>query len=129
MLNNVVLMGRIIADAELKHTGSGIPVTKFCIAVARRYQKDGERITDFINCVAWRETAEFICRYFRKGDPLAVIGEIQTRKYTDRDGNNRTAFEVLVNQATFCGGKKNEENPQENAEAVISVYDDDDLPF
>ena len=93
MINNVTLMGRLTAAPELKQTQSGVPVLSFCIAVDRNFQpKDGEKQADFINLVAWRNTAEFIARYFRKGDMIAVTGEIQTRKYQDKDGNNRTAF-------------------------------------
>ena len=84
MINNVTLMGRLTAAPELKVTPSGVNVTAFCIAVERRFQqKDGAKQSDFINCVAWRNTAEFITRYFSKGDMIAVTGEIQTRKYKD----------------------------------------------
>ena len=108
MINNVTLMGRLTAAPELKTTKSGTTVTSFCIAIDRRYQpKEGEKQTDFINCIAWRNTAEFITRYFKKGDLIALTGEIQTRKYKDNDGNSRTAFEVVINQASFCGGKNN----------------------
>lgn len=137
MINNVVLMGRLTAAPELKTTSSGANVTTFCIAVDRRYQpKDGEKQTDFINCVAWRGTAEFITRYFNKGDSIAVTGSIQTRKYQDKDGNNRTAFEVVIDQASFCGGKNNgntadEEpfNPYNNNNNFSEVDDDEILPF
>ena len=106
MINNVTLMGRLTAAPELKTTTSGTSVTTFCIAVDRRFQpKDGEKQADFINCVAWRATAEFITRYFGKGDLIAVTGEIQTRKYQDNSGNNRVAVEVVINNASFCGGK------------------------
>lgn len=107
MINNVVLCGRLTAAPELKQTSNNIPVTAFCVAVDRRYQKDKDRQTDFINCVAWRNTAEFICKYFKKGDPIAVQGEIQTRKYQDKNGNNRTAVEVVVNDGRFVPTKSN----------------------
>lgn len=135
MINNVTLMGRITADPELKTTPSGVSVMSFCIAVDRRYQqKDGKKDTDFINCVAWRNTAEFISRYFRKGDMVAVTGEIQTRKYEDKGGNNRTAVEVVINQASFCGGKNSGNNggateQEEPVPASAFNYDDGDLPF
>lgn len=139
MLNNVTLIGRLTAAPELKTTQSGTPVTSFCIAVDRRYQaKDGEKQADFITCVAWRSTAEFIKRYFGKGDAIALIGEIQTRKYTDKDGNNRTAVEVVVNQASFCGSKNSNSNAGESAPAANDTGDnvgfvemtiEDDLPF
>lgn len=110
MINNVTLMGRLTGAPELKTTQSGLSVTSFCIAVDRRFQQNGERQTDFINCVAWRNTAEFISKYFNKGDQIAVVGEIQTRKYQDNSGNTRVAFEVIVNQASFCGGKNGDGN-------------------
>ena len=133
MINNVTLMGRLTADVELKTTQSGTLVTSFCLAVDRRFQQQGgKREADFINCVAWRSTAEFISKYFNKGDLLAVTGEIQTRKYQDKNGNNRVAFEVVINQASFCGGKNTEANTNEsayNAAEYEEISVDDDLPF
>ena len=106
MLNVVALMGRLVADPELRHTPQGVSVTTFTIAVDRSYAKqDTERQTDFIDIVAWRGTAEFICKYFQKGRMIAVDGSIQTRTYQDKNGNNRKAFEVVVNNANFVGGK------------------------
>lgn len=139
MLNNVVLMGRLTAPPELRSTPDGTSVIRFCIAVDRRYQpKDGEKQADFINCVAWRGTAEFITRYFKKGDPIAVTGAIQTRKYKDKDGNNRTAFEVVIEQATFCGSKNSDNSgnnaapPAYSAPTAAPAFEsitDEDLPF
>lgn len=139
MINNVTLLGRLTATPELKATPGGASVTNFCIAIDRRFQpKDGNKQTDFINCVAWRSTAEFISKFFKKGDPIALTGEIQTRKYTDKDGNARTAFEVIVNQAAFCGSKNSNDNSEptpteresipENVVGGFSFFDDD-LPF
>lgn len=132
MINNVTLMGRLTAAPELKQTPSGASVTTFCIAVERRYQpKDGEKQADFINCVAWRNTAEFITKYFGKGDMIAVVGEIQTRKYKDNNGNPRVAFEVVIDNASFCGGKNSGNSgsePPANAE-FTELKDGDDLPF
>ena len=106
MINNVVLMGRLVATPELRNTQTGLAVTSFSLAVERSYARQGEqRQTDFINCVAWRNTAEFISRYFQKGSMIAVTGSIQTRNYEDKNGNKRTAVEVLVDQASFCGSK------------------------
>lgn len=114
MINNVVLMGRLTAAPELKATPNGVSVTVFGLAVERNYKgQNGAKQTDFFNCVAWRNTAEFISRYFSKGDMIAVIGEIQTRKYTDSGGNARTAFEVIIDQASFCGNKS---TPAQNSE-------------
>ena len=105
MLNVAVIMGRLTAEPELRTTTSGISVTSFSVAVDRAYQKNGERQTDFINVVAWRQTAEFVSRYFHKGSMIAVEGSIQTRNYEDRNGNKRTAVEVVANNVSFCGSK------------------------
>ncbi len=147
MINNVTLMGRLTARPELKTTQSGTTVTSFSIAVDRRIQpKEGAKLTDFINCVAWRNTAEFITRYFDKGDMIAVTGEVQTRQYKDKNGNNRIAFEVVINQASFCGSKNNSTNADNNGnsgnvETAAPSYteynnanwenitDEDELPF
>ena len=104
MLNKVILMGRFTAEPQLKSTPNGTSVTTFTLAVDRGYGKE-EKQTDFITCVSWRNTAEFIGKYFSKGQLVAVDGSIQTRSYTDKDGNKRTAFEVVVNQAYFAEKK------------------------
>ena len=107
MLNNVVLMGRLTADPELRHTSNGVAVTSFTLAVNRSYAKAGtERVTDFIDIVAWRNTAEFVTKYFIKGQLVAVEGSIQTRTYQDKDGNNRKAFEVVANNVHFAEPKR-----------------------
>ena len=104
MLNCAVIMGRLTADPELRTTGNGISVTSFSVAVDRNYQRQGqERQTDFINVVAWRQTAEFVTRYFHKGQMIAVQGSIQTRNYEDRNGNKRTAVEIAADNVSFCG--------------------------
>lgn len=106
MLNCAVIMGRLTADPELRTTGNGTSVTSFSVAVDRNYQRQGqERQTDFINVVAWRQTAEFVTRYFRKGQMIAVQGSIQTRNYEDRNGNKRTAVEIVADNVSFCGSK------------------------
>lgn len=111
-MNVVCLLGRLTADPELKRTASDIAVTNFDVAVDRTYQKEGqERQADFINIVAWRQTAEFICRYFRKGQRIALQGWLQSRSYTDRDGNKRTAYEVVVDNAFFAESKKADDVP------------------
>lgn len=130
MLNTVVLMGRLTAAPDLKTTTSGTSVTSFTLAVDRRYTQDGEKKADFINCVAWRSTAEFITKYFNKGDLIAVTGEIQTRNYEDKNKNKRTAVEVVVNEASFCGGKNNSSSPAPDAQTENTFTDfDEDLPF
>ena len=106
MLNSVCLMGRLTADPELKSTQSGVSVCNFRIAVDRTYQPKGqEKQTDFINIVTWRGTAEFVSRYFRKGQLVAVQGSIQTGQYTDRDGNKRTTFDVVADNVFFAEKK------------------------
>ena len=106
MLNCAIIMGRLTADPELKTTQSGISVTSISVAVDRNDTPKGqERQTDFINVVAWRQTAEFVTRYFHKGSMIAIEGSIQTRKYQDKNGNNRTAVEVVANNVSFCGSK------------------------
>ncbi|NLL63092.1 MAG: single-stranded DNA-binding protein [Ruminococcaceae bacterium] len=106
MLNCAIIMGRLTADPELRTTSNGINVTSFSVAVDRSYQKPGEeRQTDFINVVAWRGTAEFITRYFRKGSMIAIQGSIQTRNYEDKTGARRTAVEIVADNVSFCGSK------------------------
>ena len=105
-MNSICLMGRLTGDPELKTTQSGVSVTSFSVAVDRAYRsKDQERQTDFINCVAWRGTAEFISRYFRKGQRIALQGSLQSRTYTANDGSQRTVYEVVVDNAFFCESK------------------------
>ena len=132
MINVVVLMGRLTADPELRTTPNGISVTSFSIAVDRAYQKAGtERQTDFINCVAWRQTAEFITKYFQKGSMIAVNGTLQQRSYTDKNGNKRTVYDVVIDNASFCESKNESGNNHVNEPSLedIEFSDDDDLPF
>ena len=124
-INTAVIMGRLTADPELKTTASGLSVLSFSVAVERNYQKEGEeKAVDFINVVAWRKTAEFVSKYFHKGSMIAVEGSIQTRKYEDKDGNKRTAFEILANTVSFCG-KEVSSTPA----ADTDTADDEGLPF
>ena len=106
-MNVICIMGRLTADPELRHTASQVPVTSFTLAVDRAFQQKGseQRQADFIPVVAWRNTAEFVCRYFRKGQKMAVKGELQSRQYTDKEGNKRTAYEVVADQVYFVGSK------------------------
>lgn len=110
MLNVAAIVGRLTADPELKHTASDVSVVSFTLAVGRSYAKAGtERQTDFIDVVAWRSTADFICRYFRKGQLMAVQGSIQTRTYQDKNGNNRKAVEIVADNVHFVESKRSEE--------------------
>lgn len=136
MLNSVCLMGRLVADPELRTTASGVAVCSFRIAVDRNYQgKDQERKADFINIVAWRGTAEFVSRYFHKGSMIVVQGAIQTENYTDKDGNKRTSFDVRADLALFGESKGSSDTtaPTNTAPSIspdIEVLDtDEDLPF
>lgn len=134
MFNLVVLTGRLTADPELKKTPSDVSVTNFSIAVQRPYKSGEEPITDFINIVAWRSTAEFICRYFKKGKMIGIEGSIQTRRWVDNDGNNRTAFEVVASNVQFVETKREDNAPtpenatQGNLDAVVDDTESD-LPF
>ena len=139
MFNLVVLTGRLTADPELKTTPNGISVTSFSIAVGRRYRAGEEAQTDFINIVAWRQTAEFITKYFKKGSLIGIEGSIQTRRYTDKNGNNRTAFEVVANNVQFVESKRDSAVSAAGENVSFSNADagefaeiggmDDDLPF
>ena len=112
MLNVAILMGRLVADPEIRHTPNDIAVTSFTIAVDRSYVKSGaERQADFIDIVAWRATAEFVCKYFRKGQMIAIQGSIQTRSYTDKDGNKRKAFEIVADNVHFADSKRDNSAP------------------
>lgn len=133
MINFAVLMGRLVADPELKTTPSGTSVTSFRIAVDRNAK---EKTADFIDIVAWRQTAEFVTRYFHKGSMIAIQGSIQTRNYEDKNGNKRTAFEVVANTVSFCGKDTNKAvdlEPVCNIDTAtpqdFETIDDDDLPF
>lgn len=132
MINNVVLMGRITHDLELKSTATGVSVVSFTLAVERAFAPQGEkRQADFIDCVAWRNTAEFITNYFKKGSMIAVAGKIQTRNYEDKNGNKRKAVEVLIDTASFCGDKSNNTAPSLNVPPPANDVEkiDDSLPF
>ena len=130
MLNCAIIMGRITADPELRTTTSGLSVTSFTVAVDRAYKSGDERQTDFINVVAWRGTADFVSRCFKKGQMIAVQGSIQTRNYKDKNGNKRTAVEIVADNVSFCGGKNDsQETPAPSETASFSVLPDDSLPF
>lgn len=142
MFNLVVLTGRLTADPELRYTANNTPVTSFSIAVSRRYKAGEEAQADFINIVAWRQTAEFVTKYFQKGSMIGIEGSIQTRRYVDKDtGKNRTAFEVIANNVQFVEAKRDSaaapapeapasfSNAGANDFTDLSGEADDDLPF
>jgi single-strand DNA-binding protein len=120
-------MGRLVADVELRTTATGKSVATFRIAVDRGYSKGEDKKADFITIVAWENTADFISKYFHKGDMIALRGEIQTRSYEDSNGNKRTAFEVLAREVSFCGGK-NESNNSSVAPTSMSAPDFEEIP-
>ncbi len=126
MLNVIALMGRLVAEPELRHTPNGIATCTFRIAVDRSFVKQGEeRKADFIDIVVWRGTAEFVCKYFHKGSLIAVNGSLQTRNYEDKNGNKRTAFEVVADNVHFAGSKDSSSNytSQQNS-SMDSVRND-----
>ena len=139
MLNHITIMGRFTRDPELRHTQSGTAVTSFTLAVDRDFKdkNTGESATDWISCTAWKGTAEFVYRYFRKGRMAVVDGRLQTRSYQDRDGNKRTAVEVVADHVYFGDSKKKEsegnapedELPETDSQDFSEAEDDGDLPF
>lgn len=139
MLNHVTIMGRLTRDPELRHTQSGTAVTSFTLAVDRDFKdkNSGETATDFIDIVAWRQTAEFVSRYFHKGRMAVVDGRLQTRSYQDRDGNKRTAVEVVSDHVYFGDSKKKEsegnapedELPDTEGQQFAELDDSSDFPF
>ena len=145
-MNKAILAGRFTDDPELRKTQSGVSVCSFTVAVNRRFaESNGERRADFINCVAWRQTAEFICNYFAKGRMIGLVGSIQTRSWTDNEGRKRSATEVVVDEAYFTESKASEHRAQQQGAPYQSApqsFDqhpdgadfmpgllDDDLPF
>lgn len=140
MLNKSILMGRLTRDPELRHTQSNIPVASFTLAVDRGYSKnDAQQTVDFINIVAWRNTAEFVSKWFRKGQLVVVSGRIQSRNYTDGHGNNRTAVEVVADECFFAESKKESVGQATDLSAPVVecdepqfeeiTMDNGDLPF
>jgi single-strand DNA-binding protein len=134
-LNKTILLGRITQDLELKQTPSGVSVLSFTVAVDRNYAKQGEeRQTDFISCVAWKQTAEFISRYFGKGRMIALEGQLRTRTYEDKNGVKHYVTEVYVDNASFTGESKKDHvhnNPETsyNEKDYEDVLSDDAIPF
>ena len=138
-LNKVILGGRVTADPELKQTPQGISVCSFSVAVNRR-SKDGQAPADFINCQAWRATAEFISRYFKKGSSICLVGSLQTRTWNDQQGNKRYATEVIADEAYFVDSKSDNVSgaafatdaasfQTQQAPKFEEIEGDDDLPF
>lgn len=131
-MNKVILMGRLTKEPELKQTQQGVSVCSFSIAVNRRFAKEGQQDADFINCIAWRNTAEFITKYFHKGNMIAVVGNIQTRTWEDANGKKQYSTEVIVDEAYFTGSKENNSHSDmpSGFEGFTQADEiDGDLPF
>ncbi len=134
-LNKVVLIGHVVADPELKQTQSGVSVTTFQIGVTRRFTKGMEQTSDFFTIVAWRTTAEFICKYFKKGNAICVCGSLQSRSWTAQDGTKRYTVEVVADEASFVEKKSENTRTESNFESTDEVPNfedvtsDSDLPF
>lgn len=133
MLNHITIMGRMTRDPELRYTQQGTPVVSFTLAVDRDYQTGGgEKQTDFIDCVGWRNTAEFISKYFHKGSMAVVSGSLQMRSWTDKHDNKRVSAEVVVDNIYFGDSKKANTGSAEaeyTAPVMTEMDEDGDLPF
>lgn len=139
MLNKVILIGRLVKDVEMKSTQTGVSVCNFSLAVPRNYKTNGTYESDFINCVAWRNTAEFISKFFKKGNPVCVEGSLQQRSW-EQDGQKRFVLEVMVDDTYFVESKKEESDPMDLLDEVPLTEQglfsgetfsavDDDIPF
>ena len=133
MLNNITIQGRLVRDPELKKTTSGISTTTFAIACERNYKQNGEKVTDFLDVVAWRQLADRICQYWTKGKEIVIVGSVETRSYTTRDGQKRKVWEIKANEAYFTN-KERQESQEMNQDASDYTFtqipsDDEDLPF
>ena len=118
--NKVILIGNLTADPELKQTQGGVSVSSFNIAVNRRFKgENGQQDVDFISIVAWRQQAEFVCKYFKKGQGILICGQIQTRPWTDKQGNKRTAVEVVADEVSFVGNKESSGEAKNEALAYV----------
>ena len=129
MYNKAILIGRLVADPEMRTTPQGVPVSTFRIAIDRPFMNGGERKADFLTIVCWRKQAEFVCKYFQKGRAIGVDGSIQTRDYTDKDGNKRTAFEIIAGRVFFVESKAASGGTAGRTEDFEAVDDDEDWPF
>lgn len=141
MLNKVILMGRLTDNPELRHTATDIPLATFTLAVERNFRSGEERLTDFLDIVCWRSTAEHVSKYFVKGQLVAVEGSIQVRSYTDKDGNRRRAWDIVASQVYFAESKRNPAGAADgdaqtaptvsnaNADDFTEFDGGDDLPF
>ena len=129
-MNIIAIKGRLVRDPEVRKTPNDISVCTITVAVDRAYSSGGEKQTDFFDCVFWRQGAEFVSKYFSKGKEIIVTGEMQSRKWQDKDGNNRTSWEIQNAHAEFCGGKSENSTPAEPvSDFPVLNNSDDTLPF
>ena len=130
-MNFIAIHGRLVRDPEIRRTQSGVAVTNITVAVDRSYSADDEKVADFFDCVFWRQGAEFVSKYFSKGKEIIVQGEMQSRKWTDKEGNNRISWEIQNAHAEFCGGKSDNSAPADAPVSDFAVLNDDtsELPF
>lgn len=127
-MNRVCIMGRMTRDPELRRTQSGVSVTSFTIAVDDDFKgKDGEKKAHFFDCIAWRNTAEFVCQYFGKGRMVVVDGKLQTRDWEAKDGSKRKTVEIVADSVYFGDSKRNDEAPR--SDGFIDIYDEENVPF
>lgn len=131
MLNKIVIMGRLVRDPEKRTTQSGVSVVSFTVAVDRDFKNGDEKVTDYIDCTAWRGTADFISKFFTKGRAIVVDGQLQSRKWQDKDGNNRVSWEVQAQNVYFADSKRNDDGQQSKPQTFeeVASEDDEDLPF
>ena len=131
MLNKIVIMGRLVRDPELRKTQSGVSVASFTVAVDRDFKNGDEKVTDYIDCTAWRGQADFIAKYFSKGRMIVVDGALNSRKWTDKDGNNRVSWEIQAQNVYFGDSKRNDDGGQQSKPQTFEevANDDGDLPF
>jgi len=130
MLNHIVVMGRLTRDPELRRTGSGVAVTSFTVAVDRDFgnRENGERETDFIDCVAWRQTGEFVSKYFAKGRMAVVSGRLQIRNWTDKEGNKRRTAEIVADNVYFGDSKRDGDAPGAFSAPAAPAYGEYSAP-
>lgn len=128
-MNTICITGRVTQNPELKKTQSGVSVMSLSLAVDRDYKVNNEKVTDFIPVILWRKTAEVVSQYTAKGDLLSVVGSLESRKYTDSDGNNRTVWEVKADKVGFLSKKKQPEQNEQAQQNFTELPNDEELPF
>lgn len=131
MLNKIIIMGRLVRDPELRKTQSGVSVVSFTVAVDRDFKNGDEKVTDYIDCTAWRGAADFISKFFTKGRAIVVDGQLQSRKWQDKEGNNRVSWEVQAQNVYFADSKRNDDGQSggQPFKEVAEHEDDGSLPF